>query len=126
MGVGTLQNKELSNIITSVNLNNTSILSDEVNLKNLDQSMLGEQAQQQNQSQIIFREDMMESRMGSSFIRQSNLNSKERFKIFLNELKVRRNLKNASSKSHIPSLIKALRLSLNQIDDQKPQVTDKI
>ena len=126
MGVGTSQNKELSNIITSVNLNNTSILSDEVNLKNLDQSMLGEQAQQQNQSQIIFREDMMESRMGSSFIRQSNLNSKERFKIFLNELKVRRNLKNASSKSHIPSLIKALRLSLNQIDDQKPQVTDKI
>ena len=88
--------------------------------------MLGEQAQQQNQSQIIFREDMMESRMGSSFIRQSNLNSKERFKIFLNELKVRRNPKNASSKSHIPSLIKALRLSLNQIDDQKPQVTDKI
>ena len=126
MGPGTSQNKELSNIITSVNLNNTSILSDEVNLKNLDQSMLGEQAQQQNQSQIIFREDMMESRMGSSFIRQSNLNSKERFKIFLNELKVRRNLKNASSKSHIPSLIKALRLSLNQIDDQKPQVTDKI
>jgi hypothetical protein len=117
VGPGTSQNKELSNIITSVNLNNTSILSDEVNLKNLDQSMLGEQAQQQNQSQIIFREDMMETRMGSSFIRQSNLNSKERFKIFLNELKVRRNPKKASSKSHIPSLIKALRLSLNQIGD---------
>jgi hypothetical protein len=53
---------------------------------------------------------MEESRRRGGFVRQSNLNSKERFKVILDELKGRRN---RMTKSHIPNLIQALRISIN-------------